>query len=353
MTSRTRWPALLAVVVLVLATACTAPSPSGTARPSGTAHPSGTQHLGPGPGPAPGPPAPYTDTSTPFTFTSLPALIRHRYDGRDLHVTATLAHGPAWTRYALAYRSGRLTLTGAMVVPTGPGPHPVVVIAHGYIDPAEYETGSMLEREQDYLAERGYVALQVDYRDHAGSSSGDDDPVLRPLGYPADLVDAVVALRRADWSFTDTSRIGLLGRSMGGGVVLDALAARPHLARAAVLYSPVSSLAADTYRRWVVPQPGLRERVERAFGTPRTRPQLWRDAGARDHLGRVAVPVQIHHGTADTVCPPAWSRATAAALRDHGADVELHEYDGENHRFDASWPLFMRRAVGFLDARLR
>ena len=162
----------------------------------------------------------------------------------------------------------------------------------------------------------------------------------------------MVALRRSRLAQVDTARVGLLGRSMGGGVALDALVARPHLVRAAVLYSPVSSLASDSYDRWVVPAAGLRHRVDDAYGAPGSNPRFWREASARSYLDRVDVPIQIHHGTADPVCPPRWSEETAQALTAQGKDVQLFEYDGEAHRFDRSWPLFMHRAVTFLRAHL-
>lgn len=294
----------------------------------------------------------HNDTSTPFNLVSLPALARHRYDGRDLRVTDVLARELAYTRYAVSYRSGRLTVTGVMNVPNRPGRHAVVVIAHGYGDPARYTTGSMLEREQAYLAESGFVAFQIDYRNYARSTRESTAPVARPLGYPADLIDAVTALKRARLPFVDPTRIGLFGRSMGGGVVLNALVARPHLARAAVLYSPVSSRVSDNYRQWVVADPGLRQRVEQAYGTPASQPRFWRQASSRSYLDRVDVPVQIDHGTADPVCPVRWSEATARALRERGKDVTLHEYPGEGHRFQRSWPRFMHRAVAFLHAEL-
>lgn len=294
----------------------------------------------------------HNDTSTPFNLVSMPALIEHRYDGRGLRITSTLGSEVAFTRYAVDYRTGRLTVTGVMAVPKRPGPHPIVVIAHGYGDPARYTSGSMLKREQGYLAASGFVAFQVDYRNYARSTRESSDPVAHPLGYPADLVDAVTALRRARLPFADSSRVGLFGRSMGGGVVLDALAARPHLAEAAVLYSPVSSQAADSYRRWVLPHPMLRARVERAYGTPETNPRFWRQASSRGYLDRLSVPVQIHHGTADRICPVGWSEATTRALRAQGKEVTLYEYPGEKHRFDRSWPTFMRRAVSFLRAEL-
>ena len=294
----------------------------------------------------------HNDTSTPFNLVSVPALTSHRYDGRGLRITETMARELAFTRYAVQYRSGRLTVTGVMTVPNRPGRHPVVVIAHGYGSPARYTTGSMLEREQAYLAESGFVAFQIDYRNYAGSTQESADPVARPLGYPADLINAVTALKKAKLSFADSSRIGLFGRSMGGGVVLNALAARPHLARAAVLYSPVSSLAADNYERWVAHDPGLRSRVEAAYGTPASRPQLWEQASSRTYLDRIDIPVQIHHGTADTTCPERWSEATARTLRDDGGQVRLYRYPGEDHRFDRSWARFMHRSVAFLRAEL-
>ena len=37
----------------------------------------------------------HNDTSTPFNLVSVPALTRHRYDGRDLRLGRVLAHGSA------------------------------------------------------------------------------------------------------------------------------------------------------------------------------------------------------------------------------------------------------------------
>ena len=89
----------------------------------------------------------------------------------------------AYTSYDVTYRSRSTTdrgeesyrISGVLNVPTGRGPFPAVVLAHGYIDPAFYVRGQGMTRERGYLASRGYVALHVDYRNHAES---DDDPLL-------------------------------------------------------------------------------------------------------------------------------------------------------------------------------
>ena len=199
-----------------------------------------------------------------------------------------------------------------MNVPTRAGRHPVVVIAHGYGDPARYTSGSMLEREQAALAANGFVAFQIDYRSYARSTRESPTPVARPLGYPMDLVDAVLALRRAHLPFADTARIGLFGRSMGGGVALDALVARPHLARAAVLYSPVSSRAADNDRRWVAGDPALRARVVHAFGTPASRP------GSGGRRARGPTSTGSPSRSRSTTAPPTRSARSAGVRRRPG-----------------------------------
>ena len=62
----------------------------------------------------------------------------------------------------------------------------------------------------------------------------------------------------------------------------------------------------------------------------------------------LAVPVRGRCAAAPDTRP----RATAAALRASGGDVELVEYPGEGHRFDRAWPAMMHRAVTFLHVHL-
>jgi dipeptidyl aminopeptidase/acylaminoacyl peptidase len=188
----------------------------------------------------------------------------------------------------------------------------VLVLAHGYIRPSDYEVGEGLVREQAYFAANGYVVLHTDYRNHGRSDADRHGDVRRPLGYPADLVNAVKAVREAELPFVDADRIGIFGRSMGGGVALQSVVAQPDLVDAAVLYAPVSSRAADNFDRWVRGRDeGLEQRLVRRYGTPETDPAYWADASASSYLDRVAVPLQIHHGTVDDVCPFRWSESTA------------------------------------------
>lgn len=298
----------------------------------------------------------HNDQRTPFTLSHLPTLMRHRYDGRWFRVLGVDATAPdgAWTRHRIRYRSDSLRITGLLTVPTGTGPHPLLVLAHGFKNPDRYRSGDGLRDEAAALGAAGYVVLQPDYRNHAGSTRERDAGVVRrPRGYPEDLVNALRAVRRARLPFVDSTQVGVLGRSMGGGVALNAAVARPDLVDALVLYSPISSSVADNYRRWVRPRPELRALVNSAYRAPRTNRRFWRRAASRTYLHRLDMPVLVQHGSRDGIAPVRWSRATAAAMRRAGVSVTYREQVGERHRFHARWPDFIVDVTAFFDEHVR
>lgn len=318
---------------------------------------SGSTPSSPSPSVSPSPQA----TARPPTAravdpVSVPALFDRRYVGGGLRLGQVRAQTDTYSSYAVTYRSDDLRISGTLDVPRGRGPHPAVVLAHGYIDPAVYVSGQGMRRERDWLARAGYVVLHVDYRNHAGSSRVPSAELNLRLGYTADVVNAVTALRRTTDVAVDDDRIGLVGRSMGGGVVYDVLVARPGLVRAAVVFAPVSSRTDDNFDRWIRHDPAdseLADAIVREHGSPEDNPGFWRRASPRPYFDRVTEPVMIHHGTSDDTCPPRWSRATVRALRAAGVDAELFTYPGEEHAFIGQWPLSMRRTTAFLDRELR
>jgi dipeptidyl aminopeptidase/acylaminoacyl peptidase len=286
---------------------------------------------------------------------SLPALMREDITGSDLRLGRVLARSSAYTRYAVTYRSDDLRISGVMNIPRGQGPFPVVVLLHGYIDPAVYVTGQGYRREQDSLARNGYVAFHVDYRNHAGS---DDDPrndIELRMGYTRDAIAAVKAVESSSLDVLDGERIGMIGRSMGGGVAFNALAVQPGLVDAAVTYASVSTDAVDNYERFITGEGDRRElvrRIEAEHGSPEESPEFWSGISARNYLDRITTPVMMHHGVVDVTCPISWSRATAAGLRDAGVALTYHEYAGEGHYFYGGWARSMARTLAFLDTHL-
>ena len=290
---------------------------------------------------------------------SVLGLADQRHQGDRLRIGAVRTRTADYTSYDIRYRSSSTTrtgeesytITGVLNVPRGSGPFPAVVLAHGYIDPAVYVRGQGMERERDYLATRDYIALHVDYRNHAGS---DDDPRYQArmrLGYSADVINAVKALRDSQDVPVDHDRVFMFGRSMGGGVVLKALIAEPGLVKAAVAYSSVSSIESDNYNQFIRPDPedsALRDRLARRYGTPEENPAFWRENSSRPYFERITEPVLLVHGRRDSTCPPRWAMQTQRALTQAGVSSKVTWYDDEHAFIPAFYPS-MDRIIRFLE----
>ena len=283
---------------------------------------------------------------------TIPGAIARDYSGTGLRIVRDLGGTSEYSRHAIAYESDGLTITGIMNRPRGRGPFPVVVLAHGYIDPATYWSGQGFRREQDWLARNGYIALHVDYRNHAGSDNDRlNDAALR-IGYAADVINAGLAVRSSRLPYIDTGRVALLGRSMGGGVTFQALAIKPGVFDAAITYASTSSDIVDNFNRWQRFDPEVGRAIIQRYGRPETNAAYWGTMSSRNYFDRVTEPVLMIHGTADDTCSITWARETRDALEDAGADVELVEYRGAGHYMYGEWADSIRRVGGFLKTHL-
>ena len=327
-----------------------------SAGPSGTATPTPTptaRATAPGTTPGTTAPTPGADPALPVApdRVSLPTLMRERFPGGRVTRVRRQAVTDAYERWEVTYPAGRRHRLGDPAAADRPRPFPAVVLAHGYIDPAVYVTGQGLAREQDRLARAGFVVLHTDYRGHAASDPVGEVERESRLGYTRDVLHAVGAVKRLP--YVDPDRVALLGRSMGGGVALNALVAQPGAVRAAVLFASVSSLFVENLRTFTVPgRPAVARRFEDRFGTPRSAPEVYAGLSSRTYFDRVSEPLLIHHGSSDDTCPIAWSRTTHRLLGRAGAQSRLEVYRGEEHAFIPQWPLSMDRTVAFLRRRM-
>lgn len=349
--------ALAAATALTTLAGCSAdvePERSVGPTPSGGATSPESAATTSGPSSATTSPSAGKDLGDPGEPVSLAALAQRRLDGGDLRIGREVLGSARHRQYEVSYRSGGLRVTGRLAVPNGSGPFPAVVLAHGYIEPSIYVNGQGMTRERAWLADRGFVVLHADYRGHARSAPDPSRGTDLRLGYTEDVLNAVLALRA--WRGpVDDDRVALVGRSMGGGIVYNALITHPGLVRAGVVFAPVSSLAAENFDQFNRPDldtVGVGAAIVRRHGTPEDNPALWRGVSARPYFSAITEPVLIHHGTADDTCPPRWSRATARAMRAAGVDVTLREYAGEGHAFGPQFDASMRTTLGFLRAHL-
>ncbi|MEU8235270.1 alpha/beta fold hydrolase [Actinoplanes sp. NPDC048967] len=154
------------------------------------------------------------------------------------------------------------------------------------------------------LADRGLTVLLVDYRGYGGNPGS---PTEEGLAQDVDAARAYLAAR--------TERLLYFGESLGAAVV-TALATR-HPPAGLILRSPFIDLPAAGREHY----PFLPVRL------------LARDRfPVRDHIGGVTAPTLVVYGTADSVVPPAQSRAVADSA---AGPVRVVVVEGADHN-DAS-----------------
>ena len=287
---------------------------------------------------------------------SLQALMDKQYDGRELTIKKVLFKEKNYTRNLITYKSGNLTISGIMNVPKGKGPFPVLILNHGFIDPKVYTVGRGLKREQDYFANRGYIVIHPDYRNHGLSDKDPEDIAGFRLGYVVDAINCIMAVKKSDKLYFNKEKIGLFGHSMGGGVVLNLLVVKPEMVRAAVLFAPTSADYRDNFTRWLWKRkhhPEIAEKIIATYGSPEANPSFWAGLSAINYFANIKVPILIQHGTSDESVPVEWSERLEKALVAAGKEVSLIKYPGEKHEFDAMWPTAMKRSVDFFNKYLK
>jgi dipeptidyl aminopeptidase/acylaminoacyl peptidase len=289
------------------------------------------------------------EASKPILGISFQKMIEREYGAPALTLGAVLETTGDYKKYAVTYKSDDLTISGVIYIPTAPAPaegYPVLVTNHGHIDTSVYTTGRGLKREQGYFATRGYVVLHPDYRNHAGSSKTDDDPIQDRLGYITDVINAVESLKSSDLKI-NRNNVTLLGHSMGGGATLAAAIIKPTIANRIVLYAPVTVNYLDSYNRWQSRDSDRAKIVAAKYGLPDANPEFWAGLNGEPYYDRITVPIQIYHGTNDEDVPYEWSTTMRDDLQSKGKNVELITYEGEGHEFSFTWTRFMEGAIAF------
>jgi dipeptidyl aminopeptidase/acylaminoacyl peptidase len=233
----------------------------------------------------------------------------------------------------LTSRDG-LTLRSYLTVPLGVEPRalPMVVLVHG--GPWARDAWGY-QPEVQFLANRGYAVLQVNYRGSTGFGKAFTHAAEHEFAgrMHDDIVDAVAWA--VDRRIADPARIGIYGGSYGGYAALVGVTFTPDLFAAAVSYVGPSSLV--TLIRSFPPywRPFLESSWYRYVGNPDD-PEQRADLEARSPLGRVdriTTPLLVIQGANDPRVTKQESDQIVAALRQRGVDVEYLVKGDEGHGF--------------------
>ena len=214
---------------------------------------------------------------------------------------------------------GTTNLTAHLGRPEGDAPRPALLLMHGCsgLLNANGEILPIYRAWMRALVVQGYVVLTVDSASSRGfgqTCSASPDRITMLRDRPKDAYGALQYLQGQP--FVQVDRIGLMGWSQGGGVVLltinDKSTGRPaglaHDFKAAVSFYPGSC-------------------SERLQSKPFTQvdPQSW----------TTQAPLLVLFGEADTWTPFKPCEAFIAGAKARGNPVELKSYPSAVHAFDA------------------
>ncbi len=342
-----RHDVLLAVVVVILTAAAVGASRrqelapvagQTTARPSASVQPSQTPALNP---------------------ITIPAMRTREYTASAITTSRQVGMYGGYSAKVVTFTSDGLTEYAYWAQPDGSMPKggwPVIVLVHGYIDPAEYNTVS--DAYTSWIgpwAQAGFVVVQPDLRgngDSGGSAvSGHWDP-----DYTYDVMNLIASLRANP--AINPAHIGLVGHSMGGHVALNVAVISQNVA-ATVLVNGVVGSMYDLFYNWPnspAPndQPATAVQAElqaltQQYGTPKSDPGFWNEASAITYVSGAHGPVQIDADLDDSVVPYTFSSELDSALAKAHKTVTLYTYSGDDHQLASSenLALFLQRTTAF------
>jgi dipeptidyl aminopeptidase/acylaminoacyl peptidase len=257
-----------------------------------------------------------TSRTGSFLFESRPALSHYE-----------LAH---MEPFSFVTRDG-LTVHGYVTFPPGGGRSglPAVLDVHG--GPTVRDVWGW-NPEAQWLANRGYLCIQVNYRGSTGYGKAFVNAGNREWGGKMhdDLIDGVRYVVEQGWA--DPDRIAIYGGSYGGYAALVGAAFTPDVFRCAVDVvgpSNLQTLLETIPPYWAPMKADLYKRV----GNPETDKEfLW----SRSPLSRVRdirIPLLIAQGANDPRVKQAESEQIVAALAEAGIDYEYMLFPDEGHGF--------------------
>ena len=229
-----------------------------------------------------------SDLATPAPRVGVEVLTGPHAGDRQVPVEVR-AQTPSVTPEPRLLELGERGLRGALLLPTGQGPWPVVLDPYGGPHAQRVLQASSAFLTSQWLADQGFAVLIVDGRGSPGRGPRWERAVHRDLATPV-LQDQVDGLRAAAElePRLDLDRVGIRGWSFGGYLAALAVLRRPDVFRAGVAGAPVTDWRLyDTHY------------TERYLGHPDEDPEAY----------RVSSLVDLDGGLVDAVAPPAGREA--------------------------------------------
>ena len=224
-----------------------------------------------------------------------------------------------------------LELPAYLTLPPGVDPQglPAVLLVHG--GPWARDAWGF-DGEAQFLANRGYAVLQVNFRGSTGYGRDFWEKSFKQWGKTMqnDLTDSAKWL--VDRGIADPQRIAIYGGSYGGYAALAGMAFTPEVYAAGISFvgpSNIFTLLASVPPYW---EP-YRQMQYEMIGNPETEKELLTAASPLFSADQIASPLLIAQGANDPRVKKAESYQIVEALQQRGIDVPYIVKDNEGHGF--------------------
>lgn len=227
-----------------------------------------------------------------------------------------------------------LTINGYLTLPKGMTMKnaknlPVVVNPHG--GPWARD-GWGFNPEIQFLANRGYAILQMNFRGSTGYGKSFWTASFKKWGREMqdDITDGTKWL--IEEGIADPDRIAIYGGSYGGYATLMGLVKEPELYAAGVDYVGVSNMF--TFMKTIPPYwKPLLEMFYEMVGNPQTDSLMLREVSPVFNVDKIKAPLFIAQGANDPRVNVDESDQMVEAMKSQGVDVEYLVKDNEGHGF--------------------
>ncbi|MBD3169221.1 MAG: prolyl oligopeptidase family serine peptidase [candidate division Zixibacteria bacterium] len=260
------------------------------------------------------------------------------YDRRAKKATFLFYHRPELNDYKLASmepisyeaRDG-LTIHGYITFPpdTTRKDLPMVLNVHGgpyYRDTWGYDP------EAQWLANRGYICLQINYRGSTGYGKEFLNAGNREWGGKMhnDLIDGVNWA--IDKGYADPEKVAIYGQSFGGYSALVGATFTPDVFKCAISVVGISNLVT-----WIKTMPpywsAAKKMMYKRIGNPETDLEFLKSRSPLFKIDNIKHPILIAHGKNDARVKESESEQFVKAMRKKGIQYEYLVFEDEGHGF--------------------